>query len=66
MDNFKKSFCFDPPKQHTTMTPEYKTELNTTELCNANDKSQYRQCIGDMKWAISLGRIYIMYANIAI
>ena len=63
MDNFKNTFCFEPSKQHATMPPDYKTELDTTDLCNDDEKAQYRQWISDMQWDIALGRIYIIYAN---
>ena len=48
------------------MPPDYKTELDTTDLCNDDDKVQYRQCIGGLQWAIALGRIYIMYDTVAL
>ena len=46
--NFKNTFCFEPPKKNSTMPPDYKTGIDTTELWNDDEKEQYRQCIGDM------------------
>ena len=62
MENFKNTYVFDPPKQHSAMPPEYKTEIDTTELCNDAKKAQYWQCIGETKWAVALVRIDVMYA----
>ena len=62
----QEQFFFGPPKQHATMPPEYKTEIDTTELCNEDDKAQYQKCIGEMQWAIYLGWIYKIYATVAI
>ena len=66
MDNFENTFWFYPSKQHATIPPDYKTELDTTDLCNNNAKAQYRQYVGDMQWDITLGWIYIMYANLVL
>ena len=61
---FKNNFCFEPSTQHSTIPPDYNTELDTTDLCNDDEQAQYRQCIVDMQWSIALGRIYIIYATV--
>ena len=66
MDNFKNTFGFEPFNQNSAMPPDYKTELETTELCTDNNNPQCWQCIGDMQWAVALGQIYIMYATIVL
>ena len=66
MENFKNTFCFEPSTQHATIPPGYKTQLDTTNLCNDDEKEQYWQCIVDMQWAIALGRIYIRYVTVVL
>ena len=66
MYNSKNTFWFYPSKQHATIPPGYKTELDTTDLCNDDAKAQYRQYIGDMQWDIALGWIHITYANLVL
>ena len=63
MDNFNINFGFIPSKQHTDMPPNYKPDIDITDLYNDADKARYCQCIGDMQWDLSLGRINIMYAT---
>jgi hypothetical protein len=43
------------PLPHT-----YKPELDTTELCDDEHASRYRQIIGILRWAVELGRIDIL------
>ena len=66
MNNFNNTFSFDPSKQHSDMPPNYKPELDITDICNNDEKAQYYQLISDMQWALALGRINIMYANVAL
>ena len=66
MDNTKNTFGFEPSKKHSTMTTEYKPELNPTELCTDTEKAQYWQCISEIQWSVTLGQIDIMNANIFI
>ena len=66
MENFKNNFWFYPSKQHATIPPDYKTGLDTTDLCKDDVKARCRQYIGDMQWDITLGWIYIMYANLVL
>ena len=66
MDNFKNTFGFEPSKKHAAMTPDFKPELETTELCNNTEKAQYWKCISEMQWAVALGRKDMMYANIVL
>ena len=40
MENFKNTFGFEPSKQHSAMPPDYKTELDTTDLCTDTEKGQ--------------------------
>ena len=64
MDKFKNTFGFEPSKQHSLMTPDYKPELDTADLCNYYQKLQYWKFIGEMQWAVYLGQIDIMYATV--
>ena len=66
MDNFNNTFGFEPSKQHSTMPPHYKRDIDTTDLFDDADKAQYWKCIGDMKWDVELGQINIMYATIVL
>ena len=66
MENFKNNFGFYPSKEHSTMTPDYKPGLHTTELFTDNKKAQYWKCIGEMQWSIALDQIYIMYAMVVV
>ena len=63
MENFNKTFGFEPSKHHYAMPPEYKPELYTTEFFTHTEKLQYLQCKGEIKWAIALDQIDIIYAN---
>ena len=62
MGKFKNTSGFEPTKQHADMPPNYKPEINITDLCNDAEKDQYCQSNGEMQWSVSLGRINIMYA----
>ena len=66
MDNFKNTLCFDPSKKHADIPPNYKPEINITDICNDAKKDQYWKCIGDMQWDVALFHIDIMYATIVI
>ena len=52
MYNFKNTLGFYPPKQHGIMHPNYKPDIDTTDLFNNHEKYQYWKCIGDMQWAV--------------
>ena len=45
MDNFNNTFGFEPSNQHSAMYPDYKPDLDTTELCTDTKKAKYLQCI---------------------
>ena len=54
MDNFTNIFCFEPSKQHDAMPPGYKPDLNTSDLSNDAENSQYRKCIIEIQWFVAL------------
>ena len=66
MENFKNTYVFDPPKQHSAMPPEYKPDIDTTDLYNDPEKDKYWKCVGDMQWSVTSGCIYIMYATVVL
>ena len=66
MATFKNTFVFEPSKQHVVTPPDYKPEIDITDLCNNAEKDQYWKYISDMKWGVALGCIDIMYANIVL
>ena len=41
MDNFNNTLIFEPSRKHSAIPPGYTHELDTTELCNDTEKSQY-------------------------
>ena len=55
MDNFKNTLAFEPSKKNSAMSPDYKPELDATELCTDNEKAQYCTCTGEMQWSVALG-----------
>ena len=66
MDNFNKTFGFEPSKKYATMHPYYKPDLDTNELCTDTEKAQYCKWIGEVQWFIYLGHIDIMYDTIVL
>ena len=41
MDNFDNTFGFETSRERVAMTPEYKPEFDTLDLCNNADNNQY-------------------------
>ena len=66
MENFNKTFGFEPSKHHYAMPPEYKPELYTTELFTDTEKAQYWQCISEIQWAVALYQINIMCDTVVV
>ena len=66
MGNFKNTLGFYLSKQHTAMYPNYKPQLDTTQLWTATEKVQHWQWIGEVKWAVALGQKYIMYDTVVL
>ena len=66
MDNSKNTFGFESYKQHSAMPPNYKPDIDISDICNDANKSQYWQCIVVMKWSVALGRINIICATVVI
>lgn len=67
MVNYEKMFGEPVPKReiHAPLDPSNHPELESTELCDANEIKQYWGMIGELQWAVSLGRIDIMCAVVA-
>ena len=49
---------------HTPSDPSHHPELDTTPLCDPAEIKNYWEIIGELKWAVSLGRIDIMCATV--
>ena len=48
METFNNNFYFEPYEKHATTTPDYNSDIDTTDLFNGAEKVKYWQCIGDM------------------
>ena len=46
-------------KIHAPLEPGDHPELDTSELCNEDEKAKYLSLVGSLQWALSLGRIDI-------
>ena len=66
MEKFNNTFGFDPSKQPAAIPPDYKPDIDTTNLCNDSEKVQYWKFIGEMQWAVDLGRIDIMHDAVSL
>ena len=66
MDNLKNSFDFDPSKQNSVMSPNYNSDIDITDLLNDAKKAQHCKCVGEIQWALALGRIDIIYAIVVL
>ena len=47
---------------HAPLEPGDHPELDTTELCDDDDKAKYMSMVGSLQWAVTLGRIDIAAA----
>lgn len=66
MENYQNTFGV--PVNHRNcrapIRPDDHPELDNSPLCSKIEKRQYWQCIGELQWAVVLGRIDILYATI--
>jgi len=64
LDNYQKMFGEPVPKReiHAPLDPADHPELDSTELCNLEEVKNYWSMIGELQWAVALGRIDIMCA----
>ena len=66
MYNFKNTFGFELSKQHAAMPPDYKPEIDTTDLYTDADKVQHWQYIYEIQWDVTLVQIVTMYYIVVI
>ena len=51
---------------HSPLEPGDHPELDLTELCDGQEINKYQSMIGDMQWAVSMGRIDIYCATMTL
>ena len=59
MYNFNNTFDFEQSNQHSAIPPDYKPELNITDIFKNSNEDKYWKCIGEMQWSVALGYIDI-------
>ena len=64
MVNYEKMFSEPVPKCeiHAALDPSNHPELDSTDFCDAEEIKLYWSMIGELQWAVALGRIDIMCA----
>ena len=65
---YEKMFGEPVPKReiHAPLEPGDHPELDESRMCSDDERSKYMRLIGDMQWAVSLGRIDIYAATVAL
>ena len=68
LSKYEKMMGEPIPKRevHAPLEPGDHPELDDTEFCNAEQTKQYQSMLGDMQWAVSLGRIDIFCATMTL
>ena len=66
MVNYEKLFGEPVPKHeiHIALDPSNHHDLDSTDFCDAEEIKLYWSMIGELQWAVALGRIDIMCAVI--
>ena len=62
LDQYEKIFgeqVKNSRKIHAPLEPGDHPELDTSDLCNEDEKAKYMSMVGSLQWALSLGRIDI-------
>jgi len=64
LENYEKMFGEPVPKReiHAPLDPNDHPELDSTEFCSMGRMKMYWSMIGELQWAVTLGRIDIMCA----